>query len=407
MKNILIKNAQLINPEEKPINDIQILIQNTQIQKITTKNIKTPQNTITIDAQGQYILPGFIDTHVHLMADQFRPEDTMNNPLALHFYNALTNMKKTLNAGITTVRDAGLADIGVKTAQTKGLFPSPKIQISVTPLTITGGHFDQTFNSGHNMAIQYPGLPTAQCDGKAEVLKKTREMFRAQADTIKVMVSGGVLSKYDKPEQSQFTTEELTTIVQEATTRNKKVMAHAHGLQSIQNCIETNIHSIEHATYIDKDTAKQAQEKNIYITPTLAQEQYLKQLAKEGQAPLDIVDKINQTAKVHIKNMKTAYKTGVKLTMGTDAAILPHGDNLKELEYLTIIGMSPEEAINAGTLEAAKCLGLENQIGSIKTGKQADLIITKHNPLKNIKTLTNKENLTLIIQDGKIHKNTI
>jgi len=222
MSYTLIKNGTLINGNGgNPIKNAAVLIKNDKILAAgSEKTIEIPKNDLkVIDAEECFILPGFIDAHVHIMTEGFAREDTIYTPHSLYFYNAMQFMKKTIYAGITTARDAGLADIGVKMAVDKGLIIGPRLQISIAPLTITGGHFDFWLTSGFDIKPRYPGLPDGIVDGSENVRQKVREVMRAGADFIKVMVTGGVISANDKPEHPQFTPEELNVMVEEAKTR--------------------------------------------------------------------------------------------------------------------------------------------------------------------------------------------
>ncbi|WP_409200323.1 amidohydrolase family protein [Methanobrevibacter sp. DSM 116169] len=402
MSKLLLNNVNIVNPNESIKYNHNILIDNNKILEISKNKITSSKDIKTIECADKFILPGFIDMHNHIMANGFDKVDNMKNPLAMHFYNGLANMKNTLHSGITTLRDCGLADFGVKLAASKKLFLSPKLHISVTPLSITGGHYDFYFNSGFDMELLYPGMPKAICDGVEGVLKKTREIMRARADFIKVMVSGGVLSENDSPTVPQFNKKELKTILCEAKTRNLKVSAHAHGLDGIKNAIDVGLDSIDHGTFIDKQSAIKMHKKDIALIPTLS---VVDTISKGSTFDEEKKSHIKQLAKVHKENIAIAYDNGVNILMGTDCGVTPHGNNLRELELLTQIGLSNEEAIASGTINAAKFLNLDNEIGSSNEGKIADMILVNDNPIDNIKILSDSTNIDLVIQDGIIVKN--
>ncbi len=408
MKSILIKNISIINPnDESPVENKSILIKNGKIMAIDKSTcIDIDEGTKIIDGEENFILPGFIDMHVHLMANGFIFEDNMKNPLAIHFYKALKNMKDTIDAGVTYVRDCGLADIGVKIAAEKKMFLSPKMKISVMPISITGGHFDFTLNSGFDMVINYPGLPHPVCDGLEGVIAKTREILGSKADFIKIMATGGVISANDAPKFTQFNKKELKAIVNEADMREKtKVSAHAHGLNGIRNAVESGIQFIDHGTYINKETAKLMVKKGTYLIPTCLVIDETKKKALNGELIADQSKKAIEISKVHKENMEIAYNEGVKILMGTDSGVIDHGQNLKELKLLTDIGMTPNEAISSGTIESAKAMEIDDEVGSIAIGKSADLIMVDKNPLDDIGLLGNPKNILMVIQDGEILKN--
>ncbi len=402
----LIENVNIINPNDEFKDKQNILIEGKYIKEISSSKINTKENVKVIDGENNYVLPGVIDCHTHILAKGFHKEENMANPLAIHFYNGVPHGKQTINAGVTTVRDCGSADLGVKLAQQRGLFTAPKLEICVTPLVMTGGHFDLMMPSGFDMEIMYPGFPKGRCDGNFEVLKKTREVKRAGADFIKVMCSGGVLTANTSPEFSQFSIDELKTIVGEAKVTNSKVSAHCHSLEGINKCIDAGFSSIEHGTFIDSKTSKKMAENNVTLVPTLLVHQYL---YENGFPSWDTyadekLAKLKEIVKVHKENIKTAYEAGVNIVMGTDSGVIPHGHNLKELLNLVELGMSPKQAIASATTKAAEFMGRDD-IGSIFEGKCADMIFVEKNPLIDIEMLTDPNNIVKVIQDGKEVKN--
>ena len=215
----LIENVNVVNPFEEIKTSQNVLIENNLIKEISS-SINAKDNVNVIDGEDNYLLSGFIDCHTHIFAKGFHKEENMANPLGIHFYNAVPHSLQTINAGITSIRDCGSADLSFKLAQQRKLFTAPKVYLSITPLVMTGGHFDLLLPSGFDMEIIYPGFPKGRCDGIEEVLKKTREIKRAGADFIKVMASGGVLTTNSSPEFAQFNKKELKTIVREADANN-------------------------------------------------------------------------------------------------------------------------------------------------------------------------------------------
>ncbi len=407
MAALVIKNVNILNPfDEEILDERNVVIKGGKITDMGINEATLLGNYTLIDGQDCYLLPGFIDSHAHIMANGFHKEDTMLNPLALHFYNAIANMKATIDAGVTTVRDCGLADIGVKMASQKKLFPSPKLNISVKPLAITGGHFDFYLNSGFDMEITYPGYPSGVCDGVEDVLRKTRQVIRARADFIKIMASGGILSTYTSPDFPQFNNKELATIVGEAKTNNLKVVAHCHSLKGIQNCIKAGVKSIEHGTFIDRKTAQSLAKKRIYLTPTLVVHHTL---IKEGfpvwdNFARDKIRKLKEVVAIQKENISLAYEEGVNFLMGSDCGVIDHGRNLQELKYLVDIGLEPLEAIQAGTIRGARFFNQDDKLGSIEIGKVADMILVKGNPIDDISILGDSSNIKKVIQDGNLIK---
>ena len=401
----LIENVNIVNPFEDVKTHQNVLIEDNLIKEISSSKINAKDNVNVIDGEDNYLLSGFIDCHTHIFAKGFHKEENMANPLGLHFYNAVPHSLQTINAGVTSIRDCGSADLSFKLAQERKLFKAPKIYLSITPLVMTGGHFDLLLPSGFDMEIMYPGFPKGRCDGVEEVLKKTREVKRAGADFIKVMCSGGVLTTNTSPEFAQFNKKELKTIVKEASANDMKVSAHCHSLKGMNNCIDAGFSSIEHGTFIDKKTAQRMVEKKVSLVPTLLVHQFLYEhgFPAWDNYALEKTEKLKEIVKVHKENISVAYDEGVNILMGTDSGVIPHGHNLEELIHLTDIGMSPDEAIASGTVNAAQYLGHDN-LGLVKENYVADLILVNSNPLDDVSVLSVNDNILHVLQDGDVLK---
>ncbi|MBI1257794.1 MAG: amidohydrolase family protein [Chloroflexi bacterium] len=411
MAYTLVRNGTLIDGNGgTPIKNAAVLIEDNKIRAVgTADSIRLPNAQFAeLDAKGGTILPGLIDTHVHITMEITNPMKAMQTPFSMKFYNSVNYMRRTLDAGITTVRDAGGADLGVKQAVETGVVPGPRMQISITVLGITGGHTDGWMASGlnYNLFPAYPGNPDGICDGVEEVRKKVREVLRAGAEIIKICSTGGVLSPTDHPEFTQFSPEELAVIVQEAKARRGiKVMAHAQGAEGIKNAVRAGIHSIEHGIYLDDEAIDLILEHGTYVVPTLLAPVAVVEIAeKSGDMPEYGVRKAKETIEIHRDSIAKAYQAGVKLSMGTDAGVMPHGTNLRELGLMASIGMSPMEAIVATTKTAADCLGWQERIGTLEAGKLADLIITKTDPLTDLRSLEKPDNIVVVMKDGRIEK---
>jgi imidazolonepropionase-like amidohydrolase len=409
MKNdsprIIIKNPTIIDGNGKQPYKANVLVSNGRIELITEKDINKITNDIVIDAKGLYLLPGMIDCHVHVMINRYNLLSHLNTPFSLNFYNAIDNMKALLNAGITSARDAGGADLGVKKALENGVVDGPRLKISISPLSITGGHLDAWMPSGMQLFLlnpPYPGNPSGICDGIDEVRKRVREILRSGADFIKTCSTGGVMSPTDHPEFAQFTVQELEVMVQEGAMRKGvKVMAHAQGLDGIKNAVRAGVHSIEHGIYLDNEAIDLMLEKEVFLVPTLLAINAI----FEGNYSNEIKDQAKKVQEAHQNSIAKAHKAGVKIAMGTDSGIMQHGRNLEELKLMCDIGMTPMEALIASTKTAAQCLEIYHDTGSIEKGKIADLILVKENPLENINSLSDLENIKIIFQEGKEIKN--
>ncbi len=406
----LIHNGTLIDGTGRtPVADGAVLVEGGRIVAVGARGQVSPRpDAARIDANGGWILPGLIDTHVHVMMEGLDIPKMLTTPFSYNFYKAVHHMRRTLDAGITTVRDAGGADLGIKQAQLDGLIVGPRLQISVTALSITGGHGDGWMPSGFSLDIwpPYPGMPDNKCDGVEEVRKKVREVLRAGAEVIKVCSTGGVLSPTDHPEFTQFTEEELRVMVQEGEyRRGVKVMAHAQGAEGIKNAVRAGIHSIEHGIYLDDEAIDLMLAHGTFLVPTLlAPLSVLEQAEASGTMPEYGVRKARESIEAHSDSIARAYQAGVKIAMGTDAGVMPHGTNLRELGLMVAVGLSPMEAIVATTKTAAECLGWQDRIGTLEAGKLADVIVTATDPLADIRSLEKTQNIVLVMQDGRVVK---
>lgn len=411
MGYLYIKNGTLIDGNGgEPIRHTGVLIKDNIIKGIgdlKSLELSKDKEVTVIDATGKYILPGIIDTHVHLTFGPTGIEERVTTPFSMQFFKSLDYMKSTINAGITTVRDAGGADLGLKTAVESGLVTGPRMQISINALTTTGGHGDGWMYSGFDLTkLEYPGSPSGVCNGVAEVRKKAREMLRSGADIIKVHATGGVASPTDQPEYVQFSAEELSVIVEEAEFhRGKKVFAHAQGAAGIINAIKAGIHSIEHGIFLTDEVIELMLQHGTYLVPTLlAPIGVIESAEKHGNRPAYAVKKAREVVEAHHQSITKAYKAGVKIAMGTDAGVFEHGINLRELGLMCACGMSPMESIVASTKVAAECMGWEDQLGTIEEGKFGDLIVVNGNPLDDISVLEENDNIETVIKDGQVLK---
>lgn len=410
MATTLIYNGILIDGSGgEPIRSGAILIEDGHIAAAgPATGIAAPEDAVRIDAAGGAILPGLIDTHVHLMFEVGDPRQMMMRPFSYRFYESTVFMRRTIDAGITTVRDAGGADLGIKRAVEDGIVLGPRMQISVTALGITGGHTDGWLPSGAEMRLfaSHPGAPDGICDGVEEVRKKVREVLRAGAEVIKICSTGGVLSPTDHPEFTQFSPEELAVIVQEgAYRRGVKVMSHAQGAEGVKNAIRAGIHSIEHGIYLDEEAIELMLENGTYLVPTLLAPLSVVEIGEAtGAMPEYGLRKSREVIEIHRDSIARAYQAGVRIAMGTDAGVMPHGTNLRELGLMCDIGMSPMEALVATTRTAAECLGWDDRLGTLEAGKLADVVVTAVDPLTDIRALENTDNIRYVIKGGEMVK---
>ncbi len=410
MSTQVIRNGTLIDGHGgEPIPQGAVLVDGDQIRAVGRDgSFAIPDGTVEIDAGGGTIIPGIIDTHVHIMMEGLNTANILGTPFSLNFYQAIDYMRRTLDAGVTTVRDAGGADLGVKLAVERGLITGPRMQISISVLSITGGHGDGWLNSGNELKLfhPYPGNPDGRCDGPDEVRRKVREVLRAGAEVIKCCSTGGVGSPTDHPEYTQFTPEELAIMVQEGQYRRGiKVMAHAQGKEGIKNAVLAGIHSIEHGIYLDDEVIDLMLQRGTFVVPTLVAPLGVLESAEQGNAaPEYALRKAREVLEAHQASIARAYRAGVKIAMGTDAAVMPHGTNLRELGLMCDCGMTPMESLVASTKVAADCLGWQDRVGTLDTGKFADVVITRTDPLADIRSLEDTGNIALVMKGGAIVK---
>lgn len=408
MTTTLITNGTLIDGNGgEPIPDARLFIRDGRIEAVNPDSGAELDGVETIDAGGGTILPGFIECHAHVTFEIVGVEAQMRRPLSLNFYNSVRYMRAILDAGITTVRDAGGADLGTKMAVETAVVPGPRLQICISPLSPTGGHFDHVFPVGVSPKTPpYPGRPDPICDGVDEVRKRVREVLRAGADVIKICTTGGVLSPTDRPEYVQFSPEEIRVIVDEARWRGgRKVMAHAIGAEGIQNALRAGVHSIEHGPFIDDEGIELMLDQGAYLVPTLMAGFTLVE-PRDGRPALadDVLAKARELHDRQLRGLAKAHAAGVKIAFGTDAAVFPHGEALRELELMTLAGLSPMEAIVSATRTAAECLGWSDRIGTLEPGKLADIVICDVDPLAEIAALQNNETIRLVMKGGEIVK---
>jgi imidazolonepropionase-like amidohydrolase len=413
MGKILIHNSTIIDGTgADPIPNGAVYIEDNRIVTVGPMTaLKPPDDVTRIDAGGGTILPGLIDAHVHMMFEYSSPYEMMSQPFSLRFYNAVHYMRRTLMAGITTVRDAGGTDQGLKQAQQTGLVTGPRLRISTAGFSSTAGHSDGWMPSGTTFDLfpSYPGMPHSIVDGVDQVRRGVRDALRAGADVIKIMATGGVLSPNDHPDFIGFSQDELNAIVEEATNRhNVPVMAHAQGLRGIKLAVEAGIHSIEHGIFLDDEACDMMIERGTFLVPTLLAPIAVIEIAQAtGAIPEYGIRKAQESIEAHRESISLAVERGVKIAMGTDAGVMPHGTNLRELGLMAACGMSPMDVLVATTKTAAECLQIEDQIGTLAAGKLADVIITTVDPLADLTALEDEQSIALVMQDGVVHKNTL
>ena len=403
MTRTLLSNARIFDGTGAPISDGDVVIEDGRIVEVGSGLDGDEAH----DLAGRALLPGFFDCHTHVAVSNIDLFGIIQKPFSLHFFEAAHNLKATLDAGITSVRDAGGADLGIKTAVEKGLIPGPQMQISLTMLSQTGGHGDGWLPSGQHLRLftEHPGLPSGIVDGPDEVRRKVREVVRMGADVIKVATSGGVLSPRDDPRHAHFTLEELEVLVQTARTLGVWVMAHAQAYDGIKNAVRAGIRSIDHGIYLDDEAIEMMLARGTFLVPTLVAPTGVIKAADAGMSiPETSLRKAKEVIEIHRASFAKAVSAGVKVAMGTDSGVTPHGENLDELVLMAAGGMSPEEALLATTRNAAECLDVADDRGTIEAGKRADLVVVDGDPL-DLAGL--RHSIAGVFKDGRVVSGSI
>jgi imidazolonepropionase-like amidohydrolase len=272
-------------------------------------------------------------------------------------------------------------------------------------ISITGGHGDLNNYSPQTRVSMFPEeRDFAIADGVDQVRHLVRAQVKYSVDVIKIIASGGVLSKGDSPGAPQYTVEELKAAADEAHMAGRKIAAHAHGAQGIKNAIVAGIDSVEHASLIDDEGIRLAKEHGAYLDMDIYNDDYILGKAQEFGLPQENIDKEKMVGRLQRESFQRAVKAGVKMAFGTDAGVYPHGDNAKQFFYMVKFGMTPAQAIRAATTSAADLIGRSKDVGSIETGKFADLIAVTADPLQNVRAL---ENVGFVMKGGSVYKDTI
>jgi imidazolonepropionase-like amidohydrolase len=361
---------------------------------------KAPADAVRIELPNATVLPGLIDAHTHLTYEPRFGYEELGVSVVRSALTGAKNARVTLEAGFTTVRNVGAegySDVALRDAINAGDVPGPRMLVSGPALGITGGHCDNNL-----LPFDYHATGDGVADGIAAVQHKVRENIKYGSDLIKICATGGVLSKGDDPQASQYTLEEMKAIVADAHRLGRKVAAHAHGAQGILWASEAGVDSIEHGSYIDDAGIAEMKKNGTYLVPTLYLGDWFLENAERNHVPEFLLGKAKTVMPIARKNIAHAFASGVKVAFGTDAAVYPHGLNAHEFAVMVKLGLTPLQAIQAATMNAADLLGWQGKVGSLEPGAWADIVAVDGDPLKDVTTL---ERVKFVMKGGDVVKN--
>jgi len=381
--------------------DQTIVIRGDRIERVgSASGIDIPAGAHVIDLSNATVLPGLIDMHVHLTGD---PEAQGYANLAASVPRSAlfgaANGRRTMNAGFTTVRNVGAggyADVALRDAIDNGDVVGPRMRVAAHALGVTGGHCDNNL-----LPAEYGAIGGGVADGPWEVRKKVRENAKFGADVTKFCATGGVLSKGTSVGAQQYTLEEMAAIVSESHLRDRKVAAHAHGTEGIVAAIQAGVDSVEHASMIDAEGIRLALANGTFLVMDVYVSTYILEMGESAGFLPESLAKERLVGQVQRDNFRKAHEAGVRMAFGSDAGVYPHGNNGRQFAYMVQYGMTPIEAIQAATVNAAELLGWPGDVGAIEAGSYADLIAVRGNPLEDIREL---EDVRFVMKGGEIFK---
>jgi len=400
-----VRAGKLIDPDSgKVLSDQVILIRDSRIEQVG-KGIEIPANATVVDLSRMTVLPGLIDCHTHV-ADGAHDGDPMGQFRKTGAQIALESVpsaRAMLESGFTTVRDVGtyraLGDVALRDAINRGDIIGPRMFVAGAYVTISGGAGALT---GLAPDIQLPwDLHYGEANSPWEVRKVIRQLAHDGVDHIKILSSGAVLTHGSNPRSQEFTPEELQAAVDEASHFGLRVEAHAHSPEGIKNAIRAGVASVEHATMIDDEGIALAKQHGTYLDMDIYDEECIQEGGKKGNVPKDFLEHDAQLGQIQRDNFRKAVAAGVKMSFGTDAGVCPYGTSGKQFAFMVKYGMTPMQAIQAATTNAADLLGHSSEFGSIKPGKYADIIAVSGDPLVDISLL---ENVKFVMKEGKVYK---
>ena len=410
-KSYVLKAARLFDGKSNSLlTPGVVVVSDGKIVAAGNSAASTPESAEVIDLGDATLLPGFIDAHTHVTM-MYREDyanatlDGLRKPIPEMALDASVNARVTLMAGFTTVRDVGsrdYLDAGLRNAINRGVVPGPRMLVAVHAIGATGGHCDET---GYREGALGPetGPEVGVVNGADEARRAVRLAHKYGATVVKTCATGGVLSLADAVDTPQLTQAELDALVDEAHALKLKTAAHAHGAEGAKRAIRAGIDSIEHGSFLDDEALELMKQKGTYYVPTLMAVQGLsEQIAKGIPIPPAIRVKADAAIAAVHQTFQKAIARGIKIGLGTDAAVYPHGRNAEEFHQMVDLGMKPIEALKAGTSNDADLLGLSKAIGTLEAGKLADIVAVPGDPVENIRQT---EHVFFVMKEGVIYKN--
>ena len=392
----------------EPVKNSTVVIDGDRITAVGAGDrVEVPSVAEVIDGSGKHLLPGLIDCHDHLASFGYDLASRwgLTEPVTTRHLRIASVLKQTLETGYTTVRDAGGLAAGFRQAVDEGLVPGPRLQVALSIISPTGGMGERMSPSGDRPSRLDPSIPLGVADGPEDMRVKVREMVRAGADVIKVANTGGASSPAGLgPKDAHISRDEMEALVDEAHGLGRRVMCHALGGPGLRLAVETGVDSIEHGAYLgeDPDLLQTMAKKDIYFIPTFAVYTYhARRGTPHGR------ERAAALREDHVGSLRMALDAEVKVVAGTDAGGWVHGNNAEEISCLVDAGMTPMQALVAGTGHAAQCLGLESDIGTVQTGKRADLILVDGDPLGDVTILEEGKSVSLVMKDGKVYSDRL